>query len=92
MNNQEQQLYSIGQAAKMCGVTEKQIRHWEDKGHIPESKRVLCGERSYRQYTEDDFDLISRIKKYLDEGFTLVAAAKKADVDISKARKEKQAM
>jgi MerR family transcriptional regulator, copper efflux regulator len=82
MSNKEQQLYSIGQAAKNCGVTEKQIRHWEDKGHIPESRRVFCGERSYRQYTEDDFDLISRIKKYLDEGFTLLTAAKKARIEI----------
>ena len=78
MNNLNQETYSIGEAAKICGVTHKQIRHWEDKGHIPKSNRVICGERSYRQYSEKDFDLISRIKKYLDEGFTLSAAAKKA--------------
>lgn len=78
MKNTEQMNYSIGQAAKICGVTEKQIRHWEDKGHIPKPKRVLCGERSYRQYTDKDFELIGQIKKYLDDGFTLSAAAKKA--------------
>ena len=78
MKNTEKVIYSIGQAAKFCGVTEKQIRHWEEKGHIPESKRIICGERSYRQYTDEDFELISRIKKYLDKGFTLSAAAEKA--------------
>ena len=88
MKNTEQQIYSIGQAAKICGVTEKQIRHWEDRGHIPKSKRVLCGERSYRQFTENDFDLITRIGKYLDEGFTLSAAARKAGEDLSGSKKK----
>ena len=82
MKNTEQTIYSIGQAAKICGVTAKQIRHWEDKGHIPKSNRVICGERSYRQYTEKDFELIDRIKKYLDEGFTLSAAAEKVRTGI----------
>ena len=84
MKNTEQTIYSIGQAAKICGVTAKQIRHWEENGHIPISNRILCGERSYRQYTEEDFELIGRIKKYLDESFTLSAAAKKARVKISR--------
>ena len=88
MKNTEKQIYSIGQAAKICGVTEKQIRHWEDRGHIPKLKRVLCGERSYRQFTENDFDLITRIGKYLDEGFTLSAAARKAGEDLSGSKKK----
>jgi DNA-binding transcriptional MerR regulator len=84
MKNTEQTIYSIGQAAKFCGVTEKQIRHWEEKGHISKLDRILCGERSYRQYRDKDIELIGRIKKYLDEGFTLSAAAKKARAKNSK--------
>ena len=83
MNHMQQKTYSIGEAARICGVTEKQIRHWEVKNHIPKAQRVICGERSYRQYTETDFNLISKIREYLDEGFVLSVAAKKAAEEFS---------
>ena len=76
--------YSIGEAARLCGVTTKQIRNWEQKQYIPESTRIDCGERSYRNFGEDDLKIIKRIKKYLDDGFTLSLAADKAKKDISK--------
>jgi hypothetical protein len=79
MNNKQQKYFSIGQAAKMCGVTQRQIRNWEEKGLIPELKRVHCGERSYRQFSKDDFDLICSIKQYLDDGYVLSVAVKKAE-------------
>lgn len=78
MSNNQKKYFSIGQTSKICGVTEKQIRHWEEKGFIPKLVRVHCGERSYRQFTKRDQELISRIKKYLDEGYTLSVAVKKA--------------
>jgi MerR family transcriptional regulator, global nitrogen regulator len=79
MNNKQQKYFSIGQAAKMCGVTQRQIRNWEEKGFIPELKRVHCGDRSYRQFSKNDFELINRIKEYLDEGYVLSVAVKKAE-------------
>jgi len=78
MNNNQKKYQSIGQAAKICGVTQKQIRNWEEKGFIPELKRVYCGERSYRQFSIKELNLISGIKRYLDDGFVLSVAAKKA--------------
>jgi DNA-binding transcriptional MerR regulator len=69
---------SIGEAARICGVTVKQIRYWEDKNLIPKSDRVICGKRSYRQYSQDDFEVISRMKQYLDQGYVLSVAANKA--------------
>jgi DNA-binding transcriptional MerR regulator len=82
MKETQHKTYSIGEAARICGVTEKQIRFWEEKSHIPTAQRVICGERSYRQFTEGDFSLIRRIKDYLDEGYTLSTAAKKADAEM----------
>jgi DNA-binding transcriptional MerR regulator len=76
--SRSEQIYSIAEAARICGVTEKQIRHWEFKEHIPKPDRVICGKRSYRQFSELDFRLIRRIKEYLDEGYTLATASKKA--------------
>ncbi len=81
MKNIQHKTYSIGEAARICGVTEKQIRHWEERGHIPHPQRVICGKRDYRQFTEEGFKLIRRIREYLDEGFTLPVAAKKAGAD-----------
>jgi DNA-binding transcriptional MerR regulator len=89
MKNYKNKVYSIGETARICGVTEKQIRHWEDRGHIPHPQRVICGKRDYRQFTEEGFKLIRRIKEYLDEGFTLASAAKKAVAEITKKEEAK---
>lgn len=70
--------FSIGDAANQCGVTVKQIRNWEERGYIPEATRIVCGERAYRYFSEDDLDAIRAIKSYLDQGFTLKMAVKKA--------------
>ena len=89
MKETKQKTYSIGEAARICCVTQKQIRHWEEKNHIPKAQRVICGERSYRQFTETDFSLISKIRGYLDEGYTLSTAAKKAAEEISTGKEVK---
>lgn len=90
MKETRHKTYSIGEAARICGVTEKQIRHWEEKKHIPAPQRVICGQRSYRQFTEKDFNLIRSIKEYLDEGYTLSTAAKKAAEDVSGLKKKEK--
>lgn len=86
MKKERLKTYSIGETARICGVTEKQIRHWEEKEHIPSPQRIICGQRSYRQFTEEDFNLIRRIKEYSDEGFHLAVAAKKAAEDLLKTK------
>ena len=89
MKETKHKTYSIGEAARICGVTQKQIRHWEEKNHIPTAQRVICGERSYRQFNELNFKIIRRIKEYLDEGYTLSTAAKKAAEEISTGKEVK---
>jgi len=78
--------YSIGEAARLCGVTVKQIRNWELMKHIPKPQRVVCGLRSYRQYRDPDLKRIKAIKAYLREGFGLPTAARKAAEDIDNER------
>jgi len=75
--------FSIGDTAKMTGVTQKQIRNWEAKGYISEATRVVSGERAYRRFSPEQIEIIHKINDYLDEGFTLQAAVKKAGVEIS---------
>lgn len=83
MKNSTKKNYSIGDTAKMTGVTQKQIRNWEAKGYISEATRVVSGERAYRRFSPEQIEIIHKIKDYLDEGFTLQAAVKKAGVEIS---------
>ena len=69
--------YGMGDAAKMTGVSQKQLRSWEGK-YIPQPDRVVCGERAYRRYTGAQIKLIRQIKRYLDQGHTLKSASEMA--------------
>jgi DNA-binding transcriptional MerR regulator len=51
---------------------------------MPSLQRVICGKRSYRQFGDEELKQIRKIKKYLDEGFTLASAARKAGVENAK--------
>ncbi len=42
--NDSRVTFSIGDTANMTGLTQKQIRNWEEKGYIPEAERVVSGE------------------------------------------------
>ena len=79
--------YGIGDTAEMTGVSQKQLRSWEGK-HIPQPERVVCGERAYRRYTEDQIKLIRKIKQYRDQGFTLKSASEMAALN-KKMKEEK---
>jgi MerR family redox-sensitive transcriptional activator SoxR len=70
--------FSIGDTANMTGVTQKQIRNWEEKKYIPEAERVVSGVRAYRRFNIEQVETMRLIKEYLDAGFTLKAAAQKA--------------
>ena len=70
--------FSIGTTSRMTDVTQKQIRHWEARGYIPTAMRVVCGERAYRYFSLDQIEIITKIKGYLDQGYTLAHASKMA--------------
>jgi len=83
MQNRHETTFSIGDASRITGVSQRKLRAWEGK-YIPEPDRLVCGERAYRRYTQAEINLIARIKKYQDQGFTLSAAAKKANDDLAR--------
>jgi len=70
--------YSIGDTARITRITEKQLRHWEQQGYLSDIERVVCGERSYRRFSEAQINQISKMKEYLDMGYTLKSSAKLA--------------
>jgi len=71
--------FSIGDVARTTGVTMKSIRNWEARGFIPVASRAVCGERAYRRFSMNEVENIRKIREYLDTGFTLSAAAQKAN-------------
>jgi DNA-binding transcriptional MerR regulator len=77
MSDRFEKTFSIGDASRITGVSQRKLRSWEGK-HIPAPERIVCGDRAYRRYTQAQISLIMRIKDYQDQGFTLSAAAKKA--------------
>ena len=70
--------YSIGDTAKITGITAKQLRYWEKNNILNNVHRVVCGERAYRRYSYDQIKLIHRIKEHLKIGYTLNASARLA--------------
>ena len=69
---------SIGTAAEATNTTVKMLRYWEEKGYIS-PERVYSGSRGYRFYHPADLQKITRIKNFIDQGYTLQAAAQMAD-------------
>lgn len=70
--------FSIGDTARITGVSQKQLRNWESRGYIPTATRVVCGQRAYRYFTKRQVEQIVAIKRSLDEGYTLSHASRLA--------------
>ena len=73
-----QKTFSIGDTAKIAGVSQKQLRHWEARGYISLPIRVVCGQRAYRHYTEKQVNQIKALKRLMDEGYALPFASRMA--------------
>ena len=79
MENDSKLTFSIGDASKISGVQQKQIRNWEKNGYIPKAERLILGLHEHRRFTPSQVKNLHLIKEYLDAGFTLKVAAQKAN-------------
>lgn len=69
-------IVGIGEVSQITGIPIRQIRYWEEKGII---KSLTEEEGKNRRYDYLNIKKMLLIKLYLDEGFTLDAAAKKVE-------------
>ena len=67
--NEPEKLYSIGQMAKLCNVSAKQLRYYDDNGII--SPAYKNGETMYRYYTDAQVQEILLLKELRQMGLSL---------------------
>jgi DNA-binding transcriptional MerR regulator len=75
MTQERRKTYSISETEQLTGVSQRQLRYWESRGYIPKMDRVVCGDISYRYFTQDHIRIIREIKIFMDQGFTLSHAS-----------------
>jgi DNA-binding transcriptional MerR regulator len=69
--------YSVSSAAKAANVSHRQLYYWEHLG-IVKPVYEKFGSYSYRRYTQQQINLLIKVKDLLISGYTLQAAIKKA--------------
>ena len=75
MSTQREITYSTGETSELTGTSQKQIIYWEKKGYVPRPERNVCGDIAYRRFKQSQVEIISAIKGFLDQGYTLARAA-----------------
>lgn len=68
MNMSTNQRYTVGQVAKLAGVTIRTLHHYEQIGLLVPDERSDSG---YRLYGEAEIDRLSRVLYYRELGFSL---------------------
>jgi len=64
--------YSIGELARLAGVTIRTLHHYDEIGLLTPSERTGAG---YRRYSDDDVERLHRILVYRELGFDLAGIA-----------------
>ena len=77
MSMKNENTYSIGTVARMTGIPKYKLRDWCDR-HLTQVERIPVGRCFHRRFSEEDVKAVVSIKRMLDDGMTLRAAAAKA--------------
>ena len=77
---------SISDAAIQTGLSQKQLREYQEKGYINEPIKIRCGSVIYRRYSPEHIREIKIFVKYKNQGYKLPIAASKAyaEIDLGK--------
>lgn len=75
-NRRTEETWSVGEVARLAGVTIRTLHHYGEIGLLAPSGRTSAG---YRQYSGADLDRLGRILFYRELGFSLDAIATMLD-------------
>ena len=77
---EEKRLYKIGEVCRIADVQPYVLRYWETEFPSLAPNKSGGGQR---MYTQEEIDVILRIKQLLySEGFTIAGAKKKLEADV----------
>jgi DNA-binding transcriptional MerR regulator len=69
---------SIGEAARLCGLSPRRLRHLEEYGYMSPGWHDVGGGRKIRVYDEAAISRLQRIADLMKQGFPPRVAAEKA--------------
>jgi DNA-binding transcriptional MerR regulator len=73
--------YRIGEACKLLDIQPYVLRYWETEFPVLQPRKSKAGQRVY---SEEELQLIQRIKQLLyEEGYTIAGAKKKLDAELA---------
>lgn len=84
-NEGVQRRYRIQSVSRMTGIATPLLRAWERRHHLVVPERGTSG---YREYTDEDVELLQRARRLLERGYTIGEVARLGRSAILAAREE----
>ena len=88
MTKRNEQTFSISRVSQETEVTKNRIREWHQKGFLKEVQLISVGKRFHRRFPGSTIGLIREIDEYQKQGFTLKAAAERANANAGGKKKK----
>jgi len=70
--------YSSSEVTRKLDISLRQLYYWELKGII-KPKFITLGSREFKRYSHDDFEKLKKVKRFLDQGYTLTSAVQRVN-------------
>ncbi len=72
---------SSSDITRQLKISLRQLYYWELKGII-QPRSITMGSREFKRYSNRDFQVLSQIKDFLDEGYTLNSAVRRTQTKL----------
>ena len=71
---------SSSEVTRKLNISLRQLYYWELKGII-KPRMITMGSREFKRYSNNDLEVLSQIKDFLDDGYTLNSAVQRAQTE-----------